>query len=205
MSEVTPQMVKELRDRTLAGFTDCKKALVECDGDMEKATEFLRKKGLATAAKKAGRSATNGLVHAYIHAGSKIGVLVEVNCETDFVAKTDQFQGFVRDVALQIAAMAPRYLVPADIPAAVLDKEREIRLALAREGGKPEAVLAKIVEGQIEKWYGEVCLLEQIYVKDSKRKIKDLLTELIAQLGENCKLRRFVRWEVGEGIEVAAD
>ncbi|MBK6847685.1 MAG: translation elongation factor Ts [Proteobacteria bacterium] len=205
MLEVTPQMVKELRDRTLAGFTDCKKALVECDGDMEKATEFLRKKGLATAAKKAGRSATNGLVHAYIHAGSKIGVLVEVNCETDFVAKTDQFQGFVRDVALQIAAMAPRYLVPADIPAAVLDKEREIRLALAREGGKPEAVLAKIVEGQIEKWYGEVCLLEQIYVKDSKRKIKDLLTELIAQLGENCKLRRFVRWEVGEGIEVAAD
>jgi len=205
MSEVTPQMVKELRDRTLAGFTDCKKALVECDGDMEKATEFLRKKGLATAAKKAGRSATNGLVHAYIHAGSKIGVLVEVNCETDFVAKTDQFQGFVRDVALQIAAMAPRYLVPADIPAAVLEKEREIRLALARESGKPEAVLAKIVEGQIEKWCGEVCLLEQIYVKDSKRKIKDLLNELIAQLGENCKLRRFVRWEVGEGIEVAAD
>ncbi|MBK8479790.1 MAG: translation elongation factor Ts [Proteobacteria bacterium] len=204
MAEVTAQMVKELRDRTFAGFTDCKKALVECDGDLEKAAEFLRKKGLATAAKKAGRSASNGLVHAYIHSGSKIGVMVEVNCETDFVAKTDQFQGFVRDVALQIASMAPRFLVPADIPAEVIEKEREIRTAQAREGGKPEAVLAKIVEGQIEKWYGEVCLLEQVYVKDSKRKIKDLLTELIAQLGENCKIRRFARWEVGEGIETTA-
>ena len=204
MAEVTPQMVKELRDRTLAGFTDCKKALVECNGNAEQATELLRKKGLATAAKKAGRLATNGLVHSYIHSGSKIGVLVEVNCETDFVAKTDQFQAFVREVAMQIAAMAPRYLVPAEVPAAELEKEREIRLAQARDSGKPEAVLAKIVEGQIEKWYSEVCLLEQIYVKDSKRKIKDLLTELIAKIGENCKIRRFVRWEVGEGIDTVA-
>ena len=204
MAEVTPQMVKELRDRTLAGFTDCKKALVECNGNAEQATELLRKKGLATAAKKAGRLATNGLVHSYIHSGSKIGVLVEVNCETDFVAKTDQFQAFVREVAMQIAAMAPRYLVPAEVPAAELEKEREIRMAQARDSGKPEAVLAKIVEGQIEKWYSEVCLLEQIYVKDSKRKIKDLLTELIAKIGENCKIRRFVRWEVGEGIDTVA-
>jgi elongation factor Ts len=203
MSEITASMVKDLRDRTLAGFTDCKKALVECGGDLDKAAEYLRKKGLVTAAKKADRVASAGLVHSYIHMGGKIGVLVEVNCETDFVAKTDEFGEFVHDMGLQIAAMSPRWLVPEDVPAAEVEKEREIRSAQAMEGGKPEKVIPKIVEGQIKKWYTEVCLLEQPYVKDSKKNIKTLLTELVAKVGENCKVRRFVRWEVGEGIDAA--
>lgn len=203
MAEITTKMVKELRERTLAGISDCKKALVECDGDMDKATDFLRKKGLATAAKKAGRTAASGMVHSYIHQGGRIGVLVEVNCETDFVAKNEEFVGFVHDVAMQIAAMGPRYLTQDEVPAAEIEKEREIRMAAARETGKPEAVLPNIVEGQIKKWYTEICLMDQIFVKDSKRKIGDLQTDLVAKLGENCKVRRFVRWEVGEGIEVA--
>jgi len=198
MAEISAQLVKELRDRTLAGFADCKKALVECGGDMEKAAEFLRKKGLVTAAKKAGRMAADGLIHSYIHAGGKIGVLLEVNCETDFVAKTDQFQSFVRDVAMQIAAMSPRYLTPEDVPADVLEKEREIRTAQAKETGKPDNVIPKIVEGQIKKWYSEVCLMEQPFVKENKKNIKELLTDLIATIGENCKISRFVRWEVGD-------
>jgi elongation factor Ts len=200
MADISAQMVKELRERTLAGFTDCKKALVECDGDMDKAAEFLRKKGLVTAAKKAGRTAANGLVHSYIHAGGKIGVLVEINCETDFVAKTDQFQQFVRDISMQIAAMNPLYLTPEDVPEAALEKEREIRTAQAKETGKPENVIPKIVDGQIKKWYSEACLLEQPFVKENKKAIKQLLTELVAAVGENCKIRRFVRWEVGEGV-----
>lgn len=200
MAEITGEMVKELRERTLAGFTDCKKALVECEGDMEKATEFLRKKGLVTAAKKAGRVAANGLVHSYIHAGGKIGVLVEVNCETDFVARTDQFQAFVRDLGMQIAAMSPLYLTPEDVPAEAIEKEREIRTAQARETGKPDNVIPKIVDGQIKKWYTEVCLLEQPFVKENKKTVQQLLTELVAAVGENCKVRRFVRWEVGEGL-----
>ena len=202
MATITAEMVKELRERTLAGFADCKKALTECDGDMEKASEFLRKKGLITAAKKAGRTAASGVVHSYIHMGGKIGVLIEVNCESDFVAKTEQFQSFVHDLGLQIAAMSPRWVISEEVPAEVLDKEREIRMAVARQSGKPENVLPKIIEGQIKKWYTEVCLMEQIFVKDSKKDIKTLLGELIGQLGENCKIRRFVRWEVGEGIEV---
>lgn len=200
MADITAQMVKELRERTLAGFTDCKKALVECEGDMDKAAEFLRKKGLVTAAKKSGRTASAGLVHSYIHAGGKIGVLVEVNCETDFVAKTDQFQTFVRDIGMQIAAMAPLYLTSDEVPAEAIEKEREIRTAQARESGKAENVIPKIVDGQIKKWYTEVCLLEQAFVKENKKAINQLLTELIAAVGENCKIRRFVRWEVGEGV-----
>jgi elongation factor Ts len=202
MAEISAKMVKELRDRTLAGFTDCKKALVECDGDMEKAADFLRKKGLVTAAKKAGRTAASGLVHSYIHQGGKIGVLVEVNCETDFVAKNEEFVEFTREVAMQIAAMAPRYLKPEDVPEAAVAKEREIRIAAARETGKPEKVLDKIVDGQIKKWMSEICLMEQAYVKENKKAIKDLQTDLVAKLGENCQIRRFIRWEVGEGIEV---
>ena len=202
MTEISASMIKELRDRTLAGFTDCKKALSECSGDMEKAAEFLRKKGLITAAKKSGRTAAAGVVHSYIHAGGKIGVLVEVNCETDFVAKTPEFQAFVRDLGMQIAAMNPRWVSVDEIPAAEIEKEREIRTALAKEGGKPENVAAKIVEGQIKKWYTEVCLLDQLFVKENKKDIKLLLGELVAKVGENCKIRRFVRWEVGEGIEV---
>jgi len=201
MAEINAKMVKELRDRTLAGFTDCKKALVECDGDMDKATEYLRKKGLVTAAKKANRVAAAGAIHSYIHMGGKIGVLVEVNCETDFVAKTEQFMEFVHDMGLQIAAMNPQWLTPEDVPEAAIAKEKEIRSALAAETGKPENVIPKIVEGQIRKWYTEVCLLEQPYVKEPKKDIKTLLTELVAKVGENCKIRRFVRWEVGEGIE----
>jgi elongation factor Ts len=165
---------------------------------MDKAAELLRKKGLVTAAKKAGRQASEGLVHAYIHGNSKIGVLVEVNCETDFVAKTDQFRDFVRDVAMQIAAMNPRYLSPEDVPADVVAKEREILTEQGKATGKPEAVLGKIVDGQIKKWYGEVCLLEQAFVKENKKTISQCLTEVIAQVGENCKIRRFVRWEVGQ-------
>ena len=202
MAQITAPMIKELRERTLAGFTDCKKALSECEGDLEKAAEFLRKKGLITAQKKAGRTAAAGLVHSYIHLGGKIGVLVEVNCETDFVAKTDGFQNFVQDVSMQIAAMNPQWLTPEEVPEAAIQKEREIRSAQAKESGKPENVIAKIVDGQIKKWYGEVCLLEQPFVKENKKDIKTLLAELIATVGENCKIRRFVRWEVGEGIEI---
>ena len=202
MAEINAKMIKELRDRTLAGFADCKKALVECDGDMEKSAEFLRKKGLVTAAKKSGRTAANGLVHSYIHAGGKIGVLVEVNCETDFVAKTEDFINFVHELGLQIAAMNPQWLTPEDIPEEIIAKEKEIRAAVNLETGKPEKMIEKIVEGQIRKWYSEVCLMEQPFVKEPKTNIKTLLTELIARIGENCKVRRFVRWEVGEGIEV---
>ena len=202
MADITAKMIKELRDTTLAGFADCKKALVECDGDMEKSGEFLRKKGLVTAAKKASRTAANGLVHSYIHAGGKIGVLVEVNCETDFVAKTEDFINFVHELGLQIAAMNPLWLTPEDVPEAALAKEKEIRAAANLETGKPEKMIPKIVEGQIRKWYSEVCLMEQPFVKEPKTNIKTLLNELIARIGENCKVRRFVRWEVGEGIEV---
>lgn len=202
MAEISAKQVKELRDRTLAGFADCKKALAECDGDLEKAAEFLRKKGLITAQKKAGRTAASGIVHAYIHAGGKIGVLLEVNCETDFVAKTPEFQEFVHDIGMQIAAMNPLWLKPEDVPAEALAKEEEIRTAQARESGKPDKVIPKIVEGGIKKWYSEVCLLEQPFVKEQKKTIQLLLTELVAKLGENCQIRRFVRWEVGEGITV---
>ena len=202
MSEITMAMVKELRERTLAGFADCKKALKECDGDMDKSSEFLRKKGLITAAKKSGRVAAAGLVHSYIHMGGKIGVLIEVNCETDFVAKTEEFIGFVHDMGMQIAAMNPQWVSIEDVPEEAVAKEREIRIAVAMEEGKPEKVIPKIVEGQIRKWYTTVCLLEQEYVKEKKKSINSLLTELVARIGENCKIRRFVRWEVGEGIEV---
>lgn len=202
MTQISATMVKDLRDRTLAGFADCKKALVECQGDMDKAAEFLRKKGLVMAAKKADRVASAGLVHSYIHGGGKIGVLVEVNCETDFVAKTEEFKAFVHDVGLQIAAMNPRWVGPEEIPTAASEKEREIREAQAKDTGKPDKIIPKIVEGQLQKWYKEVCLLEQLFVKDDKKDIKTLLQELIAKIGENCKIRRFVRWEVGEGIEV---
>jgi len=202
MTQINATTIKELRERTLAGFSDCKKALVECDGDLDKAAEFLRKKGLVKAAKKSGRIAAAGLVHSYIHAGGRIGVLLEVNCETDFVAKTEQFQEFVKDVAMQIAAMNPQWLTQAEVPAAAEAKEREIRAAALKEEGKPDNIVPRIVDGQIKKWYAEVCLMDQPFVKDSKKSIVDLQTELVATIGENCKIRRFVRWEVGEGIEV---
>ncbi|HEY3346862.1 MAG TPA: translation elongation factor Ts [Nitrospirota bacterium] len=199
--------VKELREKTGAGMMDCKKALTECDGDMEKAIDALRKKGLAAAAKKEGRIASEGLVQAYIHAGGKVGVLVEVNCETDFVAKTDEFQTLVKDIAMHIAAANPRWVRPEEVPAAELEREKEIYRDQARQSGKPENILDKIIVGKIDKFYGDVCLLEQVFVKDpeGKQKIKDLITEKIAKIGENISIRRFVRYHLGEGLEKKAN
>jgi elongation factor Ts len=205
-SEITAQMIKDLRERTGAGMADCKKALVECSAEMEKAIDYLRKKGIASAAKKATRIASEGTVVSYLH-GARIGVLIEVNCETDFVARNPDFLGFAKDVAIQVAAMNPQYVSQDEIPAAVLDKEKTIRLELAKQSGKPEAVIPKIVDGQIAKWAKEVCLLDQLFVKDpeGKKDIRSLLTELIAKTGENIRVRRFVRYEVGEGLEKRAD
>jgi elongation factor Ts len=205
-TDVTAQMIKDLRERTGAGMADCKKALVECGAEMEKAFDYLRKKGIASAAKKATRIASEGTVVSYLH-GSRIGVLIEVNCETDFVARNPDFQGFAKDVAIQIAAMNPQYVSQDEIPAAVLEKEKAIRLEQAKQSGKPEAVIPKIVDGQIAKWAKEICLLDQVWVKDpeGKKDVRALLTELIAKTGENIRVRRFVRFEVGEGLEKRAD
>jgi elongation factor Ts len=206
MSEISTQMIKDLRERTQAGMSDCKKALQECGGDMEKAVEYLRKKGVAQAAKKATRIAAEGVVAGYTH-GSRIGVLVEVNCETDFVSRNADFQAFAREVAMQVAAMSPQYVSQDEIPAAVIEQERSIRLELARQQNKPEPVLQKIVEGQMGKWFKEVCLLDQIWMRDSegKKDIRGLLTDLIGKIGENIKIRRFVRYEVGEGLAKRTD
>jgi elongation factor Ts len=204
MAEVTAQMIKDLREQTGAGMADCKKALTETGADMQKAHEYLRKKGIASAAKKATRIASEGTVVSYLH-GSRIGVLIEVNCETDFVARNPDFLAFARECAMQIAAMNPQYVSKEEIPAAVLEKEREIRNEAALKSGKPAAVLPKIVEGQLAKWATEICLLEQTWVKDDKKDIRSLLTDLIAKTGENVKVRRFVRFEVGEGLEKRAD
>jgi len=206
MAEVTTQMIKDLRERTQAGMSDCKKALTECDADMEKAVEYLRKKGIAQAAKKATRIASEGVIANYMH-GSRIGVMLEVNCETDFVSRNPDFQQFGREVAMQIAAMSPQYLSQDEIPTSVIDQEKSIRMELARKQNKPEPVLQKIVDGQMAKWFKEVCLLEQIWVKDpdGKKDIKSLLTDLIGKIGENIKVRRFIRYEVGEGLAKRAD
>ena len=206
MAEITAQMIKDLRERTGAGMADCKKALTECGGEMEKAIEYLRKKGIASAAKKATRIASEGTIAAYLH-GTRIGVLVEVNCETDFVARNPDFQGFAKELAMQVAAMSPQYVSQEEIPPAVLDKERTIRLEQAKQSGKPEAVWSKIVDGQMAKWAKEVCLLDQAWVKDpeGKKDVRSLLTDLVAKTGENVRVRRFVRYEVGEGLEKRAD
>ena len=202
---ITPTMIKELRERTAAGMADCKKALVETSGDMDKAIDFLRTKGLAKAAKKAGRVATEGLISSYIHGNGRIGVLLETNCETDFVARNEDFIGFTRNVSMQIAAMNPLFVTEAEVPADVVEKERQIRIETAKDSGKPEKILAKIVEGQIAKWKKEICLLNQPFVKDDKKTIGDLQGELVAKLGENIKVRRFVRFEVGEGLAKKED
>ncbi len=194
-------MVKELRERTQAGMMDCKNALVEANGDMDKAVEILREKGLATAAKKQGRIATEGLVDAYIHGGGRIGVLVEVNCETDFVARNDMFKDFVRDIAMHIAASNPQYVSIEDVPAEVVEKEKAILKAQALNEGKPEKIVDKIVEGRISKYFEEICLLEQGFIKDPDKKVKDVLTEMIATIGEKISIRRFARYERGEGLE----
>jgi elongation factor Ts len=205
MAEITAALIKDLRERTGAGMSDCKKALQETDADMEKAIDYLRKKGLAKAAKKAGREATEGAVISYIHGGGRIGVLVEVNCETDFVARNEDFQAFAREVALQIAAMNPLYVKADEVDQNAVAREREVLLAKAKESGKPEPVVQKMVEGQISKWMKEVCLLDQPWVKDDKKTIQDLTQELVAKLGENIRVRRFVRFELGEGLEKKKD
>ncbi len=205
MAEVTPSMIKDLRERTGAGMADCKKALVESEADVEKAIDYLRKKGLAKAAKKAGREATEGSVVAYIHGNGRIGVLVEINCETDFVARNDDFVGFTRDVAMQIAAMNPMFVRKEEVGEDVVAKEREILLAKAKEGGKPEQFLAKMVDGQVAKWLKEICLLDQPFVKNPDKTIDQIQQELIAKIGENIKIRRFTRFELGEGLDKKKD
>ncbi|MBI3811194.1 MAG: translation elongation factor Ts [Nitrospirae bacterium] len=195
---VDATLVRDLREKTGAGILDCQKALTQTGGDVTKAIDFLRQKGLATAEKKAGRTTNDGLVVSYIHAGNRLGVLLEVNCETDFVAKTDDFQELARDLAMHVAAANPRHIKREDVPADILDKEKEIFLAQAKESGKPAAVLDKIVAGRLEKFYAETCLLEQPFVKDPGVTIKDLLGQKIAKLGENISIRRFTRFRLGE-------
>lgn len=198
---VSASDVKDLREKTGAGIMDCKRALAETKGDVESAVNYLREKGLAAAKKKAGRVAADGLVSSYIHAGGKVGVLVEVNCESDFVAKTDDFQTLVKDIAIHVAAMSPQYVSRADVPAEVLENERKIFRVQALESGKPEKVIDKIIEGKLDKFYKDACLLEQPFVKDPDTTLEKLVTSAIATLGENISIRRFARFKVGEGIE----
>jgi len=205
MAEVTATLIKDLRERTGAGMADCKKALTEVAGDMEKAIDYLRTRGLAKAAKKAGREATEGAVVSYIHGGGRIGVLVEVNCETDFVARNEDFQTFTRDVAMQIAAMSPQFVRREEVAQDVIERERTVLVAKAKETGKPEPVVQKMVDGQITKWLKEICLLDQAWVKDPDKTIDQVQQELIAKIGENIKVRRFVRFELGEGLEKKKD
>ena len=197
---ITAALVKELREKSGAGMMDCKKALTETNGDMDKAIDFLREKGLASVAKKSSRIASEGLVDSYIH-GGRIGVLVEVNSETDFVAKNEEFKSFVRDIAMQIAAVAPKYVSREEVPAEEVEHERKILTEQARGENKPEHIIEKMVEGRLEKFYEEICLLDQDFIKDPDKKIQDILNDLIAKIGENIKVRRFVRFEVGEGLE----
>lgn len=203
--EVTPQMIKALRDKTGAGFADCKQALIEAEGNEEKAIEVLRKKGQASAAKKEGRIAAEGAVGSYIHMGGKIGVLVEVNCETDFVARTEAFQQFVKDVAMHICASEPRYVSKTEIPAEVVEKEREIALGQAtadpKNANKPANIIEKMVEGRLEKFFSESVLLEQPFVKDQAITVGELVTKLTAETGEKVSIRRFTRYKMGEGLE----
>ncbi len=197
---ITAALVKELREKTGAGMMDCKKALSETNGDMDKAVDFLREKGLASVAKKSSRIASEGIVESYIH-GGRIGVLVEVNSETDFVAKNEEFKNFVKDIAMQIAAVAPKYVSREEVPAEEVEHERNVLTEQARGENKPEHIIEKMVEGRLEKFYEEICLLDQDFIKDSDKKIRDILNDLIAKIGENIKIRRFVRFEVGEGLE----
>lgn len=198
---VTAGMVKELRERTGAGMMDCKKALNETQGDMDKAIDFLREKGLAAAAKKAGRVAAEGLIESYLHGGGRIGVLVEVNCETDFVAKTEGFRALVKDIAMQIAAANPVYVRREEVPEEVIEHEKEVLKAQALNEGKPANIVEKMIIGRVEKYYKEVCLMEQHFIKDPDKTITQLVNESIAKIGENISIRRFSRYQLGEGIE----
>jgi elongation factor Ts len=198
---ITAEMVKKLREKTGAGMMDCKKALSEAGGNEEKAVEILRERGLAAAAKKSGRVAAEGIVDSYIHGDGRIGVLVEINTETDFASKNAEFRGFVKEIAMQIAAFRPEYISREDVPESVIAKEKEILRNQALNEGKPEKVIDKIVEGRLDKFFKDVCLLEQPWIRDPDKTIKDLLTEKIATIGENIVIRRFVRYEKGEGLE----
>ena len=201
MAAYTATDVKNLRERTGAGMMDCKKALVETNGDMEKAVDYLREKGLAAAAKKSGRVAAEGVVESYIHGAGKIGVMIEVNCETDFVAKTPEFHSFVRDLAMQVAAANPQYLSRTEVPAAIIEHEREILRAQALNEGKPEKIVDKMVDGRVEKFYKDNCLLEQTFIKDPDKSVTDVVNAQISKIGENIVVRRFVRYQMGEGLE----
>ncbi len=201
MVVITAAMVKELREATAAGILDCRTALEFSEGDFNKAVDYLREKGLAKAAKRMSREAKDGLVMAYIHAGGRIGVLVEVNCETDFVARTDEFKTLVNNIAMQIAAMSPRFVRREDIPESVIAHEREVFRAQALEEGKPEAVVDRIVEGRIEKFYQEACLLEQAFIRDEERTVDDIIKDAITRTGENMLVRRFARFQLGESLE----
>ncbi|MGC4000108.1 MAG: translation elongation factor Ts [Anaeromyxobacter sp.] len=201
MADVNANQVKELREKTGAGMMDCKKALAEAGGDFAKAEEVLRKKGLAAAAKKSSRAATEGAVASYIHMGGKIGVLVEVNCETDFVARTEGFQALVKDIAMQIAAANPSWVRREEVPAEAVQRELEIAKAQMRDQKKPEAILEKIAQGKLEKFYEQMCLMDQLFVKDDKKKMSEVLTDAVAKIGENIQVRRFARFVLGEGLE----
>jgi elongation factor Ts len=198
MTVIDATMVKQLRETSGAGIMDCKHALADCNGDIEKAIEFLRKKGLATAQKRAGRATKEGAVQSYIHMGGKIGVLVEVNCETDFVAKTDDFVEFVKNIAMHIAATNPVAIVPEDVPRELIDKEKEIYRAQAVEMGKPEKMIDKIAEGKLNKFFKENCLMDQAYVRDPNMTVKDYLNDVIAKTGEKITVKRFARYQIGE-------
>lgn len=203
MSEVSAQLVKDLREKTGAGFMDCKAALRESAGDLEGAVRYLRERGLAAAAKKASRATSEGQVGSYIHAGGKIGVLVEVACETDFVARTEDFQRLVRDLAMQVAAARPLYVTREEVPADEITREREIAAAQAEQSGKPAQVIQRMVDGKIEKYYADVCLLEQDYIKEPGKVVRQIVTDAVTRLGENISVRRFVRFQLGEGHDVA--
>ncbi|HSV96291.1 MAG TPA: translation elongation factor Ts [Spirochaetota bacterium] len=198
MADITSDMIKELREKTQAGMLDCKKALMECGGDMEKSVEYLRKKGLASANKRMGREAREGIIASYIHTNSKLGVLLELNCETDFVAKNADFQELAKEIAMQVAASSPLYMDIEDVPAEDLEKEKAIYRDQIKDSGKPEQVVEKIVEGKIKKYYAEVCLMEQEYIKDPKLTIRDLVKNRIATYGENIAVGRFVRYKIGK-------
>jgi elongation factor Ts len=196
--EITTEMIKELRAATSAPMLDCRKALQEANGDFQKAVDYLREKGMATAAKRADRQASNGVVELYSHGNGRVGVMVEVNCETDFVARSEQFRTLAHEIALQIAASAPRYVKAEEIPAAEIEHEKEIARARAKEEGKPDNVMDKIVEGRIEKYKDEVCLLRQVYIRDENLTVEKLILQNVAAIGENVLVRRFQRWELGE-------
>jgi elongation factor Ts len=202
---ITSQDVMALREKTGAGMMDCKRALTDANGDVDKAIDLLRERGMASVAKKAGRIAAEGVVESYIHLGGKIGVLIEVNCETDFVANTDEFHAFARDMAMQVAASRPLYVMPDEVPEGELAHEKEILRAQSLAEGKPEKIVDKMVEGRIQKYFREVCLMEQPYIRDPDRAVKDVLTELSAKIGEKITIRRFTRYEMGEGIEKRKD